>query len=63
MKLNRTFTINIIHKDNLLIKLTVVLSACFITSVTYELKFIAISQKEKKNKIRIAKLPHVPSEC
>lgn len=58
MKLNRTFTINIIHKDHLLIKLSVVLSACHITSITYEYKLKAIFQK-----IKIAELPRVPSEC
>lgn len=57
MKLNRTFTINIIRKDHLLIKLSVVLSACHITSITCEFKLQAVFQKI------IAKLPHVPSEC
>lgn len=44
-KLNRTFTINIIHKDHLLIKLSVVLSACHITSITYEFKLKPYSKK------------------
>lgn len=45
VKFSRTFTINITHKDHLLIKLSVVLSACHITSITYEFKLKPYSKK------------------